>query len=642
VHLPKRYIIVAIAFVVAGTMMPIRTAWSAPAVRIDELAAPEGKTVALPWPSSHLGVRWGGADAAPIELRWRGAGESVWGGWQPVVESHDLESHGKHGSGLIVATNATAVQLRVPDGVDATELEVVAIDALHGPRHIVVAHDAGSRAAASMTDPKVGPPPIITRAEWGADESLRGKDAPEFAPITKFVVHHTASEEGPDPAATIRAILAYHTKTNGWNDIGYNFLIDSSGRVYEGRWARDYDSGEVHDGEDRDGNGVTGAHAAGNNNPGSVGIALLGDFTGASPSRAAIGALERMLAWKADRHDVDLLGSAEWSNGVGNAVVGHRDVFGTACPGGKLYDWLPTIRTEANHISASARTKNPTLGYWALGSDSAVYSFGDAQYYGGSGQVPTPVVSMAVTPTGNGYWLLSANGRVSPFGDAIGYGSTEGKALNRGVVRLEPTRTGLGYWILAADGGVFSFGDAQFYGSTGSMRLNSPIISMAATTTARGYWLLAGDGGVFTFGDAAFNGSTGSMKLNAPVVSMAPAPSGNGYWLQARDGGIFTFGALRFYGSVPGLRLAGTASTVQIRVTPTGEGYDVLGADGGVFTFGDARFHGAQPGMSGGAPAVDLALKTKLPPAPVPTTTTTLKPTTTTAVVTVPTTTTTL
>jgi hypothetical protein len=119
---------------------------------------------------------------------------------------------------------------------------------------------------------------------------------------------------------------------------------------------------------------------------------------------------------------------------------------------------------------------------------------------------------------------------------------------------------------------------------------------------------------------------------------MAPAPGGAGYWLQARDGGIFTFGGLRFYGSVPGLRLAGTASTVQIRVTPTGEGYDVLGADGGIFTFGDARFHGAKPGMSGNAPAVDLALKTRLPPAPAPTTTTPV-PTTTSVLVTVPTTT---
>jgi hypothetical protein len=620
----------------AATLLPVNVSWSwsAPTVRIRTLHAVADQPLVLPWPSSHVGVRWHGAEDAAIELRWRSAVMSSWTGWHPVVESHDLEdeAHGVHASGLAVATDATAVELRVVAGdVPADGLAVVAIDAVHGPRHRVVAQRAaGTRAAASVEDPKVGPPPIIGRPQWGADESMRKQDRePSFAPIRRFAVHHTASAEGPDPAATVRAILAYHTQANGWNDIGYNFLVDSAGRVYEGRWARSYAPGETPDGENPDGDGVIGAHVSGNNT-GTVGIALLGDFTGASPTRAAVDSLERMLAWKGDRHDVDLLGETSWSNGTHPTIVGHRDVGSTACPGGRLYDLLPTIRWSANHIAAAARTKNPTLGYWTLGRDSALYSFGQSSYYGGSGQVPAPVVSMAATPSGNGYWLLSANGRVTPYGDATFVGSTESMRLNKPVVRLEPTPTGLGYWVLAADGGVFSFGDASFHGSTGAMRLNAPVVSMASTVTGQGYWLLAGDGGVFTFGDAAFHGSTGSMRLNAPVVSMAPAPSGDGYWLQASDGGIFTFGALRFYGSVPGLRLAGTARTVQLRITPTGDGYYVMGADGGIFTFGDAVFLGAQPGMSGAAPAVDVALKvdpvkTHAPPSS-STTTTTLSP----------------
>ena len=635
-HFPltTRRAVLAVLVVLAATLLPVRTALAEPLVRLEELDAPPGHVIDLPHPSSHLGLRWhnpaGTGDDDELLLRWRTDDDAAWSAWEQAIPSHDLgdEANGVHLSGLIVANDAGQIQVRVTRGAPS-DVEVVAIDTEHGPRRVVVGRVGhGARAAsASVSDPRVPAPPIIPRSEWGADESRRGSQPPQFAPITRMALHHTAAEEGPDPAATVRAIYAYHTQANGWNDIGYNFLVDSRGRVYEGRYSREYDTDEVVTGEDVQGRGVVGAHTGGNNS-GTVGVAVLGDFTSASPHRASIDAVKSIVAWKADRHDIDLLGTVNWSTGTKSTLIGHRDAVATACPGERLYDWLPTIRSEANHVVSVARAEQQTVGYWTLGRDSALYSFGESGYYGGSGQVPTPVVSMASTPSGNGYWLLSSNGRVSPFGDAVSYGSTEAMRLNRGVVRLEPTPTGRGYWILAADGGVFSYGDAAFFGSTGSMRLNSPIISMASTVTGEGYWLLAGDGGVFTFGDAVFHGSTGSMKLNAPVVSMAPHPNGSGYWLQAADGGIFTFGPLRFYGSVPGLRLSGTARTVQIRVTPTGRGYYVMGADGGIFTFGDAVFHGAQPGMSGKAPAIDLALKYPPPPPPVTTTTTSTTSTT--------------
>ncbi|HVM10399.1 MAG TPA: N-acetylmuramoyl-L-alanine amidase, partial [Acidimicrobiales bacterium] len=606
-------VVVAVLAFVGATVLPIRTSWAEPTVRLEELDAHPGRIVDLTHPSSHLGVRWHGEETDVIELRWRAAGDS-WQPWRQVQASHDLgdEENGIHLSGLLVATDATDAELRVTSG-SPSNLEIIAIDTVHGPRRLVVDRPAASPAEAATADARVPAPPIISRAQWGADESLRGSQPPSFSQITRLSLHHTAAEEGPDPAATVRAILAYHTKANGWNDIGYNFLVDSRGRVYEGRYSREYASNETVTGEDAQGRGVTGAHTA-NNNSGTVGVAVLGDFSSVAPTRAAVSAVEQTFAWKADRHEIDVLGSTQWSTGVRSTLIGHRDASATACPGARLYELLPSIRSNVNHIVETSRSQQSVPGYWTLGRDSALYSFGDAPYLGGAGQVPTPVMSMATTPTGNGYWLLSANGRVSAYGDAGLHGSTEGQRLNGAVVRLEPTPTGKGYWILGQDGGVFSFGDASFHGSTGAMRLNSPIISMAATVTGRGYWLLAGDGGVFTFGDAVFHGSTGSMRLNAPVVSMAPHPNGSGYWLQAADGGIFTFGALRFYGSVPGLRLAGTARTVQIRVTPTGRGYYVMGADGGIFTFGDAKFNGAQPGMSGRAPAVDLALRVPPPP----------------------------
>jgi hypothetical protein len=611
-----RRVLVGLVVLAAATVLPVRTAWSLPEVRLDEQAVAAGDVVDLTYPSSHLAVKWTGTESDVVAVRWR-ALDGPWSPREEATVSHDLsdDDAGHQVSGLIPVTDAVDAQVRVVSGA-ATDLSLVAIDTAHGPRHLVVNHPQafGQTVPTSTTTTapgtKSGPPPVaqpsvVTRAQWGADESMKGPDPQQFAPIRRLSLHHTAGDEGPDPAATVRAIYAFHTQSNGWNDIGYNFLVDSSGRIYEGRYAREYLPGEIPTGETRDGLGVIGAHTA-NNNTGTVGIALLGDFSGTGkPTSAAVAAAERMFAWKADRHDVDVLGTTTWTTGEKSTLIGHRDAVSTACPGQNLYDQLPGMRQRIAAVVGPIGPKPTTSGYWVFSSSTGLYTFGDAPFLGGAGEIPAPAVSMAPTRTGNGYWLLSANGRLSAYGDAVNYGSTEAMRLNAPAVRLEPTRTGKGYWIQAADGGIFSFGDAAFFGSTGSMRLNSPVISMAATPTGRGYWLLAGDGGVFTFGDAAFFGSTGSMKLNAPVVSMAPHPNGQGYWLQARDGGIFSFGEVTFQGSVPGLGVP-AANTSQIRATPTGSGYYVMSVDGGIYTFGDARFYGAPSGAKG---AIDLGLK---------------------------------
>ena len=619
-----RRAVVAVLVLAAATVLPIRTAWSAPAVRLDELAADPGDVVDLTHPSSHLGVRWVGEETDVLQVRWRAAA-SRWSAWIPVDVAHDLgdEAEGIRLSGLIVVDDAVDAQVRVLDG-SPDDIEVVAIDTEHGPRRLVVQRPAAGAQVVPLTTTTTAPtttttakpavpdpvpqPQVIRRADWGADESMKGSDPPAFGLVTRLALHHTAGGEGDDPAATVRAIYAYHTRSNGWNDIGYNFLVDSAGRIYEGRYAREYARGEIPTGESADRLGVTGAHVAGNNT-GTVGVALLGNFSAEDrPTNAAVSAAERIFAWKADRHDIDVAGTTSWSTGEKPTLIGHRDAGTTACPGDRLYDLLPGMRSRIVQAVGPVKPKPTTTGYWVLGRDTGLYTFGDAPFHGGAGEIPAPAVSMSPTRTGLGYWLLSANGRVSAYGDAVNHGSTETMRLNAPAVRLEPTRTGKGYWIQAADGGIFSFGDAAFYGSTGNLKLNSPVISMSATPSGRGYWLLAGDGGVFTFGDGEFFGSTGSMKLNAPVVSMAPHPYGRGYWLQARDGGIFSFGEVRFHGSVPGLGIP-AASTVQIRSTPTGEGYYVLAADGGIFTFGDSRFHGAQPGLRNGATAIDLGLR---------------------------------
>ncbi|HET6795165.1 MAG TPA: IPT/TIG domain-containing protein, partial [Acidimicrobiales bacterium] len=126
--------------------------------------------------------------------------------------------------------------------------------------------------------------------------------------------------------------------------------------------------------------------------------------------------------------------------------------------------------------------------------------------------------------TGAGYWMAASDGGMFTFGDARFFGSTGNIRLAQPIVAMAASPTGMGYWMAASDGGIFTFGDAGFFGSTGAIRLAKPIVGMAATPDGGGYWLVASDGGIFTFGDAHFFGSTGAIRLARPIVGMAATP----------------------------------------------------------------------------------------------------------------------
>jgi hypothetical protein len=453
---------------------------------------------------------------------------------------------------------------------------------------------------AALAAPQVvAPPRVVTRAEWGADESL-GTKVRSFASIRKVVVHHTATS-GADPMADIRGIQRYHTTTNGWDDIGYNFLIDRAGVVYEGRWARTYAPGEVHTGEDVRGRGVVGAHAAGYNT-GSVGIALLGTYAGAAVSEATIRSLAQTIAWKCGPREIDPHGRDPFVRvGDGTTVVfdniaGHRDLDSTGCPGSSMYARMPELRDRV-----ADELERGLVGLRILGADGSLWTFGRTPSFSTTNDISDPrravahgipVCGAAGTASGRGAWVVDGNGSIYAFGDAPFFGSMGGQRLNRPVVGMAARPDGTGYWLVATDGGVFCFGRSRFHGSTGAIALNSPIVGMAATPTGNGYWLVAGDGGVFCFGDARFFGSTGAIRLVQPIVGMAATPTGNGYWMVARDGGVFSFGDASFLGSAVG-RTELRAPATAIAATPTGRGYWVLDSAGTAFTFGDAPIFGS-------------------------------------------------
>jgi hypothetical protein len=228
---------------------------------------------------------------------------------------------------------------------------------------------------------------------------------------------------------------------------------------------------------------------------------------------------------------------------------------------------------------------DPAGGYWTATPGGAVTSHTGAPAFGSPAQsdlhLNQPIVGIAATPDGRGYWLVASDGGIFSYGDAAFFGSTGNLHLNQPIVGMSSTPDGLGYWLVASDGGIFSFGDASFFGSTGNLHLNQPIVGMAATPSGQGYWLVASDGGIFTFGDASFFGSTGNVHLNKPIMAMTPSSDGHGYWMVASDGGIFAFGDASFAGSLAGQGV----TAIGIIVDPDSPGYTLVESGGTVAPF---------------------------------------------------------
>src|SRR5581483_8249524 len=240
-------------------------------------------------------------------------------------------------------------------------------------------------------------------------------------------------------------------------------------------------------------------------------------------------------------------------------------------------------------------------GYWMLGADGRVYSFGAAPALGNTA---SGAVDVEPTPSGRGYWVMARTGAVSAFGDAPALGNVDTARLTAGeeTASLSATPTGKGYWIFTNRGRAVPFGDAPFLGDMSQTKLNGPVLGSVATPTGKGYYMVASDGGIFAFGDAAFAGSMGGKKLNASMQSLVPDSDGKGYWLVASDGGIFAFDA-PFKGSLGGIKL----NKPIVGMVCYGDGYLMVGADGGIFNFSSSPFAGSLGDQPPASPVVAVA-----------------------------------
>ena len=211
--------------------------------------------------------------------------------------------------------------------------------------------DAGSTASRSRPRDErgqtVAQPTIYSRAQWGADESIRNKSALRYGTISGGFVHHTVNANDYTEAqvpALLRSIYAYHVKSRGWSDIGYNFLVDRFGRIWEGRYG----------GIDKP---VVGAHTL-NYNDYSFAMSAIGNFETVQPSDAMLRAYGQLFAWKLSLHGVNPASTSQKiGRGTFAAINGHRDAGSTACPGKYLYAQIPLIRTYASQAAPVARRR---------------------------------------------------------------------------------------------------------------------------------------------------------------------------------------------------------------------------------------------------------------------------------------------
>jgi len=293
--------------------------------------------LACAFPFNALQARWD-ADlpagvALDLSVRARAEG-AAWGDWIRLhADDHARDADDGEGfGGLTMVAPAAQAQYRVAatagEGDELPTLRAFTLTAVDTIGDGLAPVEAFALSGAT--------PKILSRGGWGADERLRfdTKNAeiwpPEYRRIEKVVIHHTVTgDPDPRPAATIRAIYQYHAVARGWGDIGYNYLIDPGGAIYEGRHG---------------GPGVVGGHTAGYN-AGSMGVAMLGTYDTHTVSAAARHALGALIRAKAG--DLDPLGRGPFRDreGIWN-IGGHRALTQTECPGDSFYPTLNNLRRE--------------------------------------------------------------------------------------------------------------------------------------------------------------------------------------------------------------------------------------------------------------------------------------------------------
>jgi hypothetical protein len=327
----------------------------------------QSPTIHSPFPFNAVVPRWQATlpPGTEIELTMRTGSNCgplstgcSWSEWQPIHAHGDWTLPGASrqvGDMLFVAAGTDqelslththlqfALEFYAPagDAVPALQaIDLTFIDSSRGP----TTADLLARQPATETGDGYPKPTVISRENWCEEPACFEEQPFPHYPVSHLILHHTAtSNEDQDWAAIVRAIWGYHTLTLGWGDIGYHFLVDKHGVIYEGR---------------QGGDNVVGAHA-GPANTGSMGVAMLGTFSlpaddppGIAPPAPMLNSVAHLFAWKADQRQIDVFDASKTLPNMNWGLphlMSHREVFGglgTACPGDQAHTLLPWLRQE--------------------------------------------------------------------------------------------------------------------------------------------------------------------------------------------------------------------------------------------------------------------------------------------------------
>jgi hypothetical protein len=461
-----------------------RTGVRLTAAGTDDTAPDDLAVLSAPQPVDGLatiGVTWSSTDQVgehAISISVRTRANEVWSAWQEVhyhaEEGPDPDSSegraARPGTDPVyvgdvddVQIKATADSGRPPTGM---QLSLVDPGAEQAPPLRQPADDAdeaddtarlsaaptAARAAGSVTHK----PRIYSRAGWGADERMRDKSSLRYGEVHGGFVHHTVNANAYSRAqvpSIIRGIYAYHTQSRGWSDVGYNFLVDRFGRIWEGRY------GGIR-------RPVVGAHTLGYNEDAFAGSAI-GNFDIARPPAAVVRAFARLFAWKLSLHGIRAGSTRQFITSRSfPAINGHRDAGQTACPGRYLYARIPRIRALAASYQRSWAGRERGTGVAGSGRPVVV----------ARGKVGRQLYLIRTRASG-GYARTTPTGAVAGSADLIiNAGDWDGDG--RGDVITRSGTTGLLWFWRGLSGGKlapsqrmagFSFGRVGLLAAVGDM-----------------------------------------------------------------------------------------------------------------------------------------------------------------------------
>ncbi|MFA9446769.1 N-acetylmuramoyl-L-alanine amidase [Egicoccus sp. AB-alg6-2] len=298
------------------------------------------------------------AGADEVTVRTRGL-DGGWSDWEvldrevigldgPDPDTDEAREAATDASEPLWVGDADAFQVRVDGEISDLAATLIDTEGLSEGTVAKVVRHLRPRAVPVVAEAS-NRPAIISRAQWGANESLRRGSA-SYATPRFAVIHHTAGSNSytkAQSASVVRGIYSYHTQTQRWSDIGYNILVDRYGQIFEGR------AGGLE-------RGVVGAHAA-NFNSGSFGVSVMGNFEVADIPAVAVESVARVVAWKYDVHGIDARASRTISHGgrTLNVLTAHRNVGSTACPGRYFYAKMGALRSRVAALATGATPAAP-------------------------------------------------------------------------------------------------------------------------------------------------------------------------------------------------------------------------------------------------------------------------------------------